>query len=1040
MPALPTGSPSRFRALHDVGQEASSGCRSPTSNTCSLGLINARSVCNKTFKLQETITDRPGSVDGLTTPIVRTSDCSKSDLKLGLLNARSVRNKTTVLGELIVDEDIDIMVLTETWLEPGDGPLVVDLCPPDYTMSHKCRSQTKGSRGGGVGFVVARRVRFEECSNQGFKTFECTAIKIQETPPLLLVAVYRPPTSQKNNFSASDFVEEFTEFLTDTILRYENFIILGDFNLHWENNSNTAVCALQDILRTLDCKQFVNSPTHVKGHTLDLIIAKADFQARVDGVRISDPIDSISDHSLISFRVNVRIGKHEPRKRRARKIARMDITAFSNTLQSEIDDCLMLSCEHNDELDSLVDRFSAGMTRALDRHAPEKTITLKLGIPKPWYDDEVHEQRRIRRRMERKYKKTRLTVHKRMLQEQSKSVVALITAKKKAFYGAKFTEAGPKETYKLVGELVKPSEPERNLPIKSDSHVSTECFSTYFKEKIMRIGSQFDALDRPTIDVTYYSGQDLENFYASSPEEILAIITKSPSKSRPLDSLPTWLLKKTVILDKVLPLITKIVNKSLSLGYVPRQYKQAIIRPLLKKEGADQTILSNYRPVSNLPFLSKVLEKVVASRLNKHLEDQDLFDPLQSAYRPAHSTETAMVKVKADADKILDDGDAMLLVLLDQSAAFDTIHHDILIERLERELHITREALTWIASYLTDRRQSVVLSDSHSEETLLETGVPQGSVLGPLLFTLYVRPLQRIIDTHGIKRHHYADDSQLYVRLNMASSDGADHFAEDLAKMERCLEDVRKWLAVNKLKLNASKTEMIIISKKQHHNRLKNVKIKLGTDTITPNTCVRDLGSWIDRELTMERQVKHTGKTSYFHLRNISRVRRHLNQDTCAKVLHSSVTVRLDYQNALLAGSRQNIIRPLQRLQNDAARLLTRTPRREHITPVLQRLHWLPVQQRCDFKLLTLVHGTVHNNNAPVYLKDMFQAYDPPRDLRASDSGLLAIPRPRTHEGERSAQHRGAQLWNGLPPAMRLVTSKELFKKQLKTLLFTRVF
>ena len=124
------------------------------------------------------------------------------------------------------------------------------------------------------------------------------------------------------------------------------------------------------------------------------------------------------------------MAKHEPQQRRTRKFVRMDISAFGDTLLNEIDNCLTLSCEDNIELDSLVDRFSAGMTKALNRHAPEKTITLKSGIPKPWYDDELHEQRRMRRRLERKYKKTGLTMHKEMLQQQSKSVVALINGKK----------------------------------------------------------------------------------------------------------------------------------------------------------------------------------------------------------------------------------------------------------------------------------------------------------------------------------------------------------------------------------------------------------------------------------------------------------------------------------------------------------------------------------------------------------------------------------------------------------------------------------
>ena len=203
-------------------------------------------------------------------------------------------------------------------------------------------------------------------------------------------------------------------------------------------------------------------------------------------------------------------------------------------------------------------------------------------------------------------------------------------------------------------------------------------------------------------------------------------------------------------------------------------------------------------------------------------------DQLQSAYRKSHSTETAMLKVKADMDAILDEGDAVLLVLLDQSAAFDTIHHGILLERLESEVGIKGMALAWIHSYLTERRQRVVMNDSRSGETPLSTGIPQGSVLGPLLFSLYVRPLKDIIQKYGIKRHQYADDSQLYVRLRLRGNISED-VHEDVNSMEQYLDEVRSWMAANRLKLNESKTEVLVISKNHHQNLLKEVPLKVGT-------------------------------------------------------------------------------------------------------------------------------------------------------------------------------------------------------------------
>ena len=267
-----------------------------------------------------------------------------------------------------------------------------------------------------------------------------------------------------------------------------------------------------------------------------------------------------------------------------------------------------------------------------------------------------------------------------------------------------------------------------------------------------------------------------------------------PTKTCSLDPLPTWLMKDPQ-LSSLIPVITIIINRSLSEGYVPQAFKIANVCPRLKKPSIDQNALESYRPVSNLPFLSKVLEKVVAQQLIAYLEENGLMDPLQSAYRKAHSTETAMLKVKCDADLILDDGDGVMLVLLDLSAAFDTLNHGTLLRRLEESVGIRGTALQWIKSYLMDRRQRVVIGDAVSADSVLNTGIPQGSVLGPLLFSLYILPLRTIINRHNIERHHYADDIQLYRCLNICQSKTNEastcDLSHDVHAMQDCIEEVR---------------------------------------------------------------------------------------------------------------------------------------------------------------------------------------------------------------------------------------------------------
>ena len=266
--------------------------------------------------------------------------------------------------------------------------------------------------------------------------------------------------------------------------------------------------------------------------------------------------------------------------------------------------------------------------------------------------------------------------------------------------------------------------------------------------------------------------------------DISAIIKKSTKKSCKLDPIPTQLVVDC--LDQLLPVITTIVNCSLSQGVFPEAWKDALVKPLLKKPGLG-TAYKNLRPVSNLQFLSKVTEKAVFDQLHCHLAENDLYPLLQSAYRKQHSTEMALLKVVNDIVYNMNHRHVTLLVLLDLSAAFDTLDHKILQQRLETSFGITDSALMWFKSYLSDRSQHVIVDGACSVSIDLSHGVPQGSCLGPLLFTIYASKLLEVIKTCLPIAHAYADDSQLHLSFQ---PDNELSDTEAITSMERCIKAV----------------------------------------------------------------------------------------------------------------------------------------------------------------------------------------------------------------------------------------------------------
>ena len=384
----------------------------------------------------------------------------------------------------------------------------------------------------------------------------------------------------------------------------------------------------------------------------------------------------------------------------------------------------------------------------------------------------------------------------------------------------------------------------------------------------------------------------------------------------------------------------------------------------------------------------------------------------------------------------LDQNEVAVLVLLDLSAAFDTIDHDTLLHRLEHQFGIGDKSLSWMRSYLTDRYQTLCIDGNMSKPVRLCFSVPQGSVLGPKFYTMYTKPLGLICKKYGLRHHFYADDSQVYTSFKPIDDLSK---TETLRRVEMCLKEILIWMHTNMLKLNSDKTEMIVFASYKNELSSQEITINIGSSEIKPSLVVRNLGAMLDSKMDMEQQINSVCRSCYCQVRQIGHIRKFLTSDATKKLVNSLVTSRMDYCNVLLYGVTMTTLKKLQTVQNTAARLISKTSRHDHISPVLKDLHWLPVQQRIQFKILTLTFKALHNL-APVYIKILLQVYKPGRNLRSQNTSIrLVIPKTRTMTyGDRCFASAAPKLWNELPSKIRDCETLESFKRSLKTHLFTQ--
>jgi hypothetical protein len=917
-----------------------------------------------------------------------------------------VNNKTESVVDFILECKLDVLCITETWLQLGDSFTSNSVTPNGFSIFSNPRVNR---RGGGVAAIVKDDLGCKRLPDVCFGSFEALSVKItSSTKSLAVVTIYRSPGPINN------FLIDFSDFLSTLVVNYEDFLITGDFNIHMDSATDESSKKMASLLQNFGLRQHVDFPTHSGGHVLDLVITK-DKSQLVKSVSVAD---GISDHHSILVDLSFAKQKKTVVKRTFHQFKKLDMVKFQQDIhRSE------LYSNSSTDTDVLASQYHSVVSDLVSNHAPLITCSVTSRPPAPWYTSEIALARQERRRLERRWRHSKLTVDREIFVAQKLLVNNMLSEAKVNYYTnlVKSQSDNPKQLWATVNSLSGDNK-SKVLPDYDNLSSLVNSFNLFFTGKVTQIRSKIGSTDHhhddnfsnhlsPVVSTTV----PMSTFQEVKEADIRSIMKSSPSKSCSLDPIPTYLLQSC---EAIVAPLTKLINSSLTSGVVPKSFKHALVTPLIKNSKLDPNLMSSYRPISNLLYVSKLLERCVAKQLNNYLSSGSYYEVYQSAYRSHHSTETALLRVQNDILTSIDNKEITILVLLDLSAAFDTVDHTILLNRL-KNIGISGLVYDWFRSYLSGRTQAVFLNDVSSDSVDVTCGVPQGSVLGPILFNIYTQPLGEIAKKHGLNYHFYADDTQLYTSFSIKDSNSS------VMSVSECIADIKTWMKSNLLMLNDSKTEVALIGTKQQLGKLGNLELSVGDANIKPCTKVKNLGVIFDNNMTMEDQVNNICKTSYFYIRLLGKLRKFLDKETGAMITHAFITSRLDYCNSLLYGISSSLVAKLQRILNTAARIVTRTKISNHITPVLKSLHWLPVEQRCVFKTALLTFKVIHGL-APSYLCELIRYRSSSRDLRSVNDVLLDVPKSRSCIGSRAFVFSAPKLWNSLPFDIRTCVSYQL--------------